>query len=164
MDERGRGEEVAVILRALHGEFHQEIFVDAPEDLASGGAERLAVEDAEDVFEDVVLEFVVILRELAEQRHEAVLDGVHRLHERCAEMGAFRELEDMIVACRLRQHERATYEEVRLDELPLRHFPRGLIRLDLTHRAVVAVRRVTQEDDAGHRHAVFARSQLRVRT
>ena len=34
-------------------ELHQEVFVDAPEDIACGRAERLAVEDAEDVFEQV---------------------------------------------------------------------------------------------------------------
>ena len=79
-------------------------------------------------------------------------------------MGALRELEDLIVARFRRQHERATFEEVGLDEFPLRHLPRDVIRLDLNHSGIVAVRRVAKENDAEHRHAVFARSQLRVRT
>ena len=51
LDEGGRGEELAVILRALHGELHEEVLVDAAEDVASGGAESFAVEDAQEVFE-----------------------------------------------------------------------------------------------------------------
>ncbi len=37
LHERGRREELAIVLRALHGELHQEVFVDAPEDIAGGG-------------------------------------------------------------------------------------------------------------------------------
>ena len=46
LHKRGRGEELAIVLRALHRELHQEVFVDAPEHIAGGGAERRAVEDA----------------------------------------------------------------------------------------------------------------------
>src|SRR5437867_1795990 len=59
LHERRRGEELAVVLRALHGELHQEVFVDAPEHVAAGGAERLAVEDAKQVFKKGALEFGV---------------------------------------------------------------------------------------------------------
>ena len=41
-----------------------------PKTSPRGGAERLAVEDAEDVFEQVVLELLVVLRELVHQRLE----------------------------------------------------------------------------------------------
>ena len=61
LDERRRREELAVILRPLHGELHQEVLVNAPEDIAGGGAENFAVEDAQQVFEQVVLELVVVL-------------------------------------------------------------------------------------------------------
>jgi len=39
LDEGRRGEELAGILRALHTEPHEELFVDAAEDVASGGAQ-----------------------------------------------------------------------------------------------------------------------------
>ena len=102
LHERGRREELAVVLRALHGELHQEVFVDAPEDVAAGGAERLAVEDAQQVFEQVVLELVVVLGELVQQRLEVALDGVHRLDEGRAEVGALGQLEQLVVARFLR--------------------------------------------------------------
>ena len=51
LHERGRGEELAVVLRALHGELHEEVFVDASEDIAAGSTERLAVENAEQIFQ-----------------------------------------------------------------------------------------------------------------
>ena len=38
LHERGRSEELAVVLGALHGELHQEIFVDAAEHIAGRGA------------------------------------------------------------------------------------------------------------------------------
>ncbi len=37
------------------GELHQEVFVDAAEHVAAGGAEQLAVENAEQVFQHLVL-------------------------------------------------------------------------------------------------------------
>jgi hypothetical protein len=42
--QRRRREQLAVVLRSLHGELHQEVFVHAPEDIAPGRAQRLAMD------------------------------------------------------------------------------------------------------------------------
>ena len=160
LHERGRGEELAVVLRALHGELHQEVFVDAPEDVATGGAKRLAVEDAEQIFEKSVLEFRIIFGKLIEQRLEVALDSVHRLHERRAEVRALGQRQQGVVTGFLRQHERATFFEIGGGQRALGHFPCGLVRLDFAQSGVVSVRRVAQEDDAQHRHTIFAGGQL----
>ena len=160
LDERGRGEELAVVLRALHGELHEEVFVDAPEDIAAGGAEHFAVEDAEDLFEEVALELVVVLGKLALQRLEVALDGVHRLDEGGAEVGPFGQLEQLVVAGLFWKHQRPAFQEVLLDQRPLRHLAGGLVVGDLPAGGVIAVCGVAQEDDAEDRHAVFAGGQL----
>src|SRR6266566_689313 len=47
-------------------------------------------------------------------------------------------------------------------ERALRHFAGPLVGLNLAQGIVVTVRGVTEEDDAEHRHAVFAGGQLRI--
>ena len=54
-----RGEEFTVVLSCLHGECHQEIFIDAAKDVAAAIAERFAVEDSQDVFQQVAFELGV---------------------------------------------------------------------------------------------------------
>ena len=114
LHQRGRREELAVVLGALHGELHQEVFVDASEHIAAGGAERLAVEDAQEIFQQVALELIVVLGELTPQRLEVRLDGVHRLDQCSAEIGAFGQLQQVVVASLLRQHQRPALDEVAL--------------------------------------------------
>ena len=155
-----RGEELAVVLRALHGELHQEILVDAPENVPAGGAQGLAVEIAEDGFEQVVVEAVVVLRKLVEQRRELALDGVHGIHQGRAEGGARRPVQDGVVTGLPRQHQGAALEEVGVDERSFRHRPGGLIGFDLADSGVITVGGVAQEDDPQHGHTVFAGGQL----
>lgn len=61
LHDRRRGEELAAVLSALHRELHEEVFVDASENIAPGGTEGLAVENAEEVFKERVLELGVVL-------------------------------------------------------------------------------------------------------
>ena len=61
LDERGRGEELAVVVGFLDGELGEEILVDAAEDVAGGVLDLLAVEQAHEVFEDLGLEDAVVL-------------------------------------------------------------------------------------------------------
>jgi hypothetical protein len=75
----------------------------------------------EKMFKNVVLELVVILRELIFQRREIALNGVHRLDYGRAEVRAFGESEQFVVARFRRKLERATLEEIDFDERPLRH-------------------------------------------
>ena len=160
LHQRGRREELAVVLRALHRELHQEVFVDAPEHIAGGGAERRAVEDAQQISEKVAGELVVVLGELSLQRLEVALDRVHRLDDGRAEVCACGEREQRVVARFRRKLEGAPLEEVALDQRPLRHRAGGLVSLDLTDRIVVPIGRVAQEDHAQHGHAVFAAGEL----
>ena len=64
LHQRGQGEKLAVVLCALHRELHQEVFVDTTEHVAAGVAQHLPVESAQQVFQQIALELVVILRQL----------------------------------------------------------------------------------------------------
>ena len=77
LDDRRRGEELAVVMRTLLGELDEEILVDTAEHVPRGGAKRLGIEGAHHLFQDVVLEAFVVLRQLAGERREVVLHGVH---------------------------------------------------------------------------------------
>ena len=79
LHERGRREELAVVVRALHGELHQEVFVDAPEHVAGGGAHGLRCRKSASGLRAAVFEDIVVLGQLSGQRLEIALDGVHRL-------------------------------------------------------------------------------------
>jgi len=155
LDEGGRGEELAVILRALHGELHEEILVDAAEDVASGGAQSFAIEDAHQVFEDGGLEPAVVLGELPGQGFELALDGVHGGDQSGAEVPAFGQAHEFVVAGFLGEHESAALEEVGLVERALGHFAGGLVPGDLAAGGVVAVGGVAEEDNAEHGHTVL---------
>ena len=110
-------------------------------------------------FRGGVLEFVVVFRELIEQRLEVPLYGVHRLDERGAEDRAFRAFENFVVARLLRKHERAALEKIGLDERALRHLAGALVRRDLAAGSGIAIRRVPQKDNPQHGHAIFAGGQ-----
>ena len=56
----------------------EEVLVDATEDVARRTAQRFGVEHAQHVFEDVVLESLVLFRQLARERRESGLDRLHR--------------------------------------------------------------------------------------
>ena len=77
LDDGGRREELAIVMRALLRELDQEILVDAAEHVSRGRAQRLGIEGAHHLFQDIVLEAPVILRQLAGERREPLLDGVH---------------------------------------------------------------------------------------
>ena len=87
LHERGRREELAVVLRALHRELHQEVLIDPAEHVARGRADLLAVEDAQKVFKDIMIEALVVVGKLALERLEVLLDGVHGLDQGRAEVG-----------------------------------------------------------------------------
>ena len=70
LHDRGRREELAVVVRLLHRELGEEVFVDAAEDIAAGLLDLLAVEQAHQVFEDLRLEDAVVLGQHALERLE----------------------------------------------------------------------------------------------
>ena len=59
LDDRDRREKLAAVVRLEIGELRQEIFVDAPEDVAVRFLKRGIVEDAQEVAEHVIVEFCV---------------------------------------------------------------------------------------------------------
>jgi hypothetical protein len=162
LHQRRRREELTVILRALHGELHQEILVDAAENVASGGAKGFAIEDPHQVFQYRGFERAVLLRELAGQRLKLALDGVHGAHQRAAEILILRQAHQLVVARFLGQHQGAALQEVGLIERALGHFPSRLVLRDLSASGVVAVGGMAEEDDAEYRHAIFRGGLVRV--
>ena len=162
LHQRGRGEEFAAVLRALHRELHQEILVNAAEHIAAGAAQRLAVEGAQQVFQQIALELVVILRQLTPQRLELLLDGVHRLDQRRAQFAILRPLHQRVVSRGFGEHQGPALDEVALDQRPFRHLAGGLIGFDLPESRFIAVAGMAQEDHAQHRHTVFAAGQFGV--
>ena len=90
LHERGRREELAVVVRLLDRELGEEVLVDAAEDVAGGLLDLLAVEQAHQVFEHLGLEDAVVLRQHALERLELGLDGGHRLGDELRQVGAAR--------------------------------------------------------------------------
>ena len=84
--DRGRRKELAVVVRALLGKLGEEIFVDAAEHIAGGRAQRFGVECPHHLFQDIVLEALVVLRELSLERWEAIFHDFHGGGNRCAEV------------------------------------------------------------------------------
>ena len=107
LHDRGRREELAVVVRALLGELGEEVFVDAAEHVARGAAQRLGVEHAHHFFKDAAFEAPVVLRQLAGERRKCRLDRLHRGGERRAEVAVLRRLEDHVEARGFRQVQRA---------------------------------------------------------
>ena len=109
LHERGRREELAVVVRLLDGELGEEILVDAAEDVAGGLLDLLAVEQPHQVFEHLGLEDAVVLRQHAGERLELGLDGRHGLGDEPGQIAAARGrlLHDPVVAGLLREQERA---------------------------------------------------------
>ncbi len=157
-----RGEEFAVVLRPLHGEFHQEVFIDAAEEIAAGGTYRLGVEGSQDIFQQCVVKLGILLGKLTSERFELLFDGVHRFHQRGAKAGAGGELQQVAIAGFFRQQQGPALDKITLDQRSLGHLAGSLVGLDLHQGLLVAVAGVTEKDDAKHRHAVLAGSQFGV--
>ena len=87
LHDRGRREELAVVVRLLDRELGEEVLVDAAEDIAGGLLDLLAVEEAHQVFEHLGLEDAVVLGQHAQQRLELGLDGGHRLGDELGQVG-----------------------------------------------------------------------------
>ena len=115
LDDRGWGEELATVVRALLGKLGEEIFVDPPEHVARCGAQSFRVEHAHHFFEDAALEARVVLRQLAGERRESVFDRLHRGVERCAEIAVLGRLQDHVEPRALGQIKRAAARKVGLD-------------------------------------------------
>ena len=72
LDDRGRGEKLAVVVRALLRELGEEVFVDAAEHVAGGRAQSFGVECPHHHFEDIGLEALVVFRQLSPEWLEVV--------------------------------------------------------------------------------------------
>ena len=164
LHERGRREELAVVVRLLDGELGEKVFVDAAEDIAGGLLDLLAVEEAHQVFEHLGLEDAVVLGQHALQRLESGLDGGHGLGDKLGQVAAAGGglLHDPVVAGVLRQPERTAPEIVGRLHLALGHLAGRLIFLDLVVGRLKAIGGVTEKDHAQDRHEVVAGGELRV--
>ena len=163
LDERRRGEELAVVVRAQLRELREEILVDAAEHVARGRAQRLGIEGPHHLFQDIVLEALVVFRELARQRREAVFHGFHGGGHGGAEIAVLRHLQQNVIKRRLGQHQGAAAREIGLRQRAVRHPARSLVCVDRRHRLVVAVRGVPQEDQPQDGHEILVRGEVRIR-
>src|SRR5262249_13794118 len=120
------------------------------------------IEDAEQVFEKLVLEFRIVLGKLSLERLEVTLNRIHGIHERCPEVLPFWKCEQSVVTGFPWEHERTPFLEISEGERALGHLSGGLISLDVAQGFAVTVGGVAQKDHAEHRHAVFTGRELRV--
>ena len=90
LDNRWRREELVVVVRTLLREFCKEIFVNAAEHVARGCAQRLGIEGPHHLFQDIVLEALVVLRKLACERREVGFHGFHGGGHGSAEISVIR--------------------------------------------------------------------------
>ncbi len=148
-------EKFAVVLCALHGELHQEIFVNAAKHITRGVAQGIAVKAAQQVFEQLVVKAVVVFGQAALQRRKVGLDRVHGGHQCATQAGPRRQVEQRVVTRSLGQQQGAALDEVGFDQRPLGHGARRLIGLDGLQRGLVTVGGVPQKNHAQHRHRIF---------
>ena len=135
----GRREEFAAVVRSLFGELGKEILVDAPEHVAGRSAHGLSVKRTQHTVQYFVIEPSVVLWELAGQRREVLLDGLHSSVDLRSDIGTLFQLQERVVPCLLGQHHRTAASEVCLDQGALRHPTCGLISLNGLQCLIVAV-------------------------
>ena len=116
----GRREELAVVVRALLGELGEKILVDAAEHVAGGPAQGLRIEGPHHLFQDVVFETLVVLRQLSGERRKALLHGFHRGGHRCAKIAVLRLLQQHVETRLLRQHHCTPAGEIGCDQRTVR--------------------------------------------
>ena len=162
LDNRRRGEELAVVVCALLRELRQEIFVDAAEHVARGLAQRLGIEGPHHLFQHIVLEALVVLWELARERREAVFHGFHGGGDGRAEFAVLGHLQQNVIAGLLGQHQGATPGKIGLDQRAIRHPACGPVFFDRLYRLVVAIGGVPQEDQAQYGQEILVRRQVRI--
>ncbi len=162
LDQRGRCEELAVVMGLLDRELGQEVFIDAPEHVPGGLLDPFAVEQAHEIFQDHGFKDAVVLGQDALEGLEIGLDGVHGLGDQPGKITAGGFFHDGVVTGLLGQPQGAPGDEVGLDNGPLGHPARCLVGLDLPGHQGKAVGRMTQEDDPENGHEVVGGSELGV--
>ena len=162
LHDRRRCEELAVVVRALLGKLGEKILVDTAEHVAGGRAQRFGIECPHHLFQGIVLEALVILRQLSLERWEVIFHGFHGGSYRGAKVAILGLLKQLVVARCFRKLEGAARGEVCLDKWAIRHLTCGLVSFNLRQRRVVAVRRMPQEDQAQYGHEVLVRREVRI--
>ncbi len=77
LHDRGRRKELAIVVRALLGKLGEEVFVDASEDVARGGAQRLGIEHAHHSLKKTAVEPLIVPWQLPRERREGRFDRFH---------------------------------------------------------------------------------------
>ena len=162
LDQGRRSEELAAVLRPLHGELHEEVFVDAPEDIPFGAVQGFPVENTEEVFKHGALEDGVVFGQDSGKRFEALLDGGHGINERLPKLGIAGQSEEVVVAGLFGQIEGSSLLIIILDGIALGHLPGGHVLFNLFGGLVEAVGRMPKENQSEDRHAIFRGGQLGV--
>lgn len=160
--ERLRGEEHAVVACHQRRELVQEVLVDASDDVVAVLVERLVVEDAQHLAQDVVAELGVGVGKDALQVRIVLGDSGHGIVHGLADILVIREVHQMVVSCPFWKVHRAL---CRVVSRALRGFAPLDFRalgVDLLVYALEATPCVAQENEPEHRHAVLLAGELRV--
>ena len=73
------------VLRKLH----QEVFVNPAKHVTGSSAQGLAIEDTQQIFEQIGVEAVIVLRKMTGERLKLRLDGIHGIYQRLTQFSAF---------------------------------------------------------------------------
>ena len=160
LDDRWRGKELAVVVCALLGELREEVFVDTAKHIARGSTQRLRMEGPHHLFQNIVLEALVVLRKLARERREIVFNGFHGSGHGGTESAVLCHLEQNVIASHFGQHQCTTPCKIVLDQRALRHPVCSYVLFDRSHRLVVTVCRVPQKNQAQYGHEILIRGEV----
>jgi hypothetical protein len=155
--QRGRREELAAFLRAALRELVEEVFVDAAEDIAGGTPQGFAVEDFDDLSQQIGLEGGVAARQCPLEDFDLVLDALHGIVDGLADLGALRQRRQCLEARLLWKVDGGLALETEADQLLAlrgRHLGRN-VSSDLRQIILEAVVGMAQKDQAEHRHRIF---------
>ena len=158
LDDAGGREELAALLPFRHGELAKEVFVNLAEGIALDvhrhGGEVLQQRD-----QKFFVEAVVRLRQNVLQVFVVGFDGLHRLVDGLADVGAFRQIQQGGEPGCFRQVKNALRLIVRLAN----RSPSGALAGELAFGLGELVIGVAQEDQAENRDGVLGRLQFGVR-
>ncbi len=161
LDERDRREELPAVVGLLIGELRQEILVDAPEDVSIGALESRIVEGAQDLPENVVVEFLVLrLGQGAAQGLVVLFDPFHGVDDRPGPVRAVRQGDETVELCFRTEEDRPFLGEVFFGE------PAGLPpslrqrRFNLAPDLEETTVRVPKEDQPHHGKEVLVAGKV----
>ena len=161
---RLRREEHAIIARHLRRKTTEEVFVDAPERVIAQLGNLLVREVPQQPAQQIRRQLIVGLGKDTPQHRHRILNRLHRIIDRLADVGILREPRQIIIPRILRYEHGGLLDEVIRPHRPRHSIPaRPVLRLlQLLLDQPEPKRRMPQKYDAQHRHVVHLRCERRL--